>query len=71
MLTTLLVIFVLMMYHGPVIGQAGCYRYSLDFVVAWLVIVAPWTDGSRRRWVSIPGMMWSVFYFYMITRGYI
>jgi hypothetical protein len=33
----------------------------------WLVVVAPWTDGPRRRWFTLACVAWSVFYFYMIT----
>ncbi len=69
MLGTLPVILALLMYHGPSLGQAGYYRYTPDFVLIWLVVVAPWTTGDRRTWFTLGCLAWSTFYFYMITRS--
>ncbi|MFH1417929.1 MAG: hypothetical protein ABII12_06550 [Planctomycetota bacterium] len=67
MLGTIPVIFGTLLYHGPTIGQAGYYRYALDFLPIWLVVIAPWTDGPKRRWFTLACLAWSVLYFYMIV----
>ncbi len=69
MLGTLPVILAQLMYHGPSLGQAGYYRYTPDFVIIWLVVIAPWTSGGRRTWLTLACVAWSAFYFYMITRA--
>lgn len=71
MLATLPIIAAHLLYHGPVIGQAGYYRYSLDFVMIWLLAVAPETTTGPRRTFALTSLLWSVFYFYTITRGFI
>lgn len=68
MLATLPIILALLFYHGPGLGQPGYYRYSLDFGIVWLVILAPGTTGPKRRGLTLICLVWSVFYFYMITR---
>lgn len=67
MISTLPIIAALAAYHGPGFGSPGYYRYSMDFVIVWLAVIAPWTAGPTRRWVTIGCAAWSVFYFYMLT----
>lgn len=71
MLATVPIILAHLFYHGPVIGQAGYYRYSLDFALVWLVAVAPETETGRRRAFATASLFWSLLYFYTITRGFI
>jgi hypothetical protein len=66
MLSTLPVIFVAMIWHGPTEGSPGYYRYTLDFGLIWLAVIAPWTAGPRGRWLTLVCLAWSVFYFYML-----
>lgn len=65
MLGTIPVILGALLYHGPTIGQAGYYRYALDFLPIWLVVIAPWTDGPKRRRFTLACLAWSVLYFYL------
>ncbi len=66
-LATIPVILALMAYYGPGYGTPGYYRYTLDFTLVWLAVITPWTDGPRRRWITLACLLWSVFYFYMVT----
>lgn len=66
MLTTLPIICTALLWHGPIEGQPGYYRYTLEFTLVWLVVAAPATDGGRRRWITLGCLAWSVFYFYML-----
>jgi hypothetical protein len=54
---------------GPTLSQIGHNRYVPDFVLIWLCVIAPWTDGPRRRWFTLGCLGWSVFFFYMVTTG--
>lgn len=69
MLVTVPVMIANLCYHGPTLTQAGHNRYALDFLLVWLVVIAPWTDGPRRRWFTLGCLGWSVFFFYMVTIG--
>lgn len=71
MLSTFPIIVAHLFYHGPVIGQPGMYRYSLDFVLVWLIAVAPETTHGRRQGFALMSLGWSVLYFYTITRGFL
>lgn len=71
LISTIPIIVAHLLYHGPVIGQPGMYRYSLDFVLMWLIVVAPETTKGRRQGFALLSMGWSVLYFYTITRGYL
>jgi hypothetical protein len=66
-LATLLVMLVDLCYHGPTLSRIGHNRYVLDFMLVWLVAIAPWTHGPRRRWFTLACLGWSVFFFYMVT----
>ena len=67
MLSTLPVILILLLYHGPMIGSVGYYRYTLDFLIIWLAVVSPYAvQPGRKRWTFIM-LAWSVFYYYMLT----
>jgi hypothetical protein len=68
MLWTLPVIFVALIWHGPMEGCPGYYRYTLDFGLIWLAVIAPWTAGPKMRWPTLACLAWSVFYFYMLGR---
>ncbi len=71
MLSTVPILVAHLFYHGPVIGQPGMYRYSLDFILIWLIAVAPETTGGRRQGFALISLGWSVLYFYTITRGFL
>ncbi len=67
MLSTLPIIVAILAYHGPGFGAPGYYRYSIDFALVWLAVIAPWTIGPRRSWLTFACVIWSIFYFYMLT----
>jgi len=67
MLATIPVIVADLMWHGPIVGSSGYYRYTLDFSLIWLVVITPWTTRPVRRWIVLACLAWSVFYFYSIT----
>jgi len=68
MLSTLPVMFVALIWHGPVEGCPGYYRYTLDFGLIWLAVIAAWTEQPRMRVISLVCLAWGVFYFYMLGR---
>jgi hypothetical protein len=64
---SLVVIFAILMYHAPGSPQVGYFRYGLDFVPIWLVLAAPWWNGSaRRRTVVFACLAWSALHFHML-----
>jgi hypothetical protein len=67
MLATIPVIFVGLMWHGPIEGSSGYYRYTLDYSLIWMAAITPWTTGPTRRWIVLACLAWSVFYFYSIS----
>ncbi|MCP4247177.1 MAG: hypothetical protein GY778_09020 [bacterium] len=54
---------VLMLYHTTGYAQLGYNRFSLDFMVVLLAVVAPRCDGPRRRWMALACVLWSIWYF--------
>lgn len=54
---------VLMLYHSTGYAQLGYNRFSLDFMVVLLAVVAPRCDGPRRRWMVLACVLWSIWYF--------
>ena len=69
MLITAPLMVAILCYHGPTLASVGHNRYALDFLLIWLAVVAPWTDGPRRRWFTLACTAWSTFFFYMVTIG--
>ncbi|MEE9295088.1 MAG: hypothetical protein V3W34_09050, partial [Phycisphaerae bacterium] len=61
------VIFVaLMMYHNNGWTQRGYNRFSLDFLLPLMAMIAPFAMEGRRRWLTIILCIWSVCYFRVI-----
>lgn len=67
MLATLPIIGGVLAFVGPGYGTPGYYRYTLDFSLVWMAVIAPWTFGPRRKWWTLACLAWSGFYFYMVT----
>ncbi|MCH8966738.1 MAG: hypothetical protein IID43_03600 [Planctomycetes bacterium] len=63
LLATALVAGGLMFYHSTGFEQRGFNRYSLDYLPALMAMVAPSCFASRRRWISVGMIAWSVIYF--------
>jgi len=63
MAATLPVIIGLWMYHTTG-SEAGFYRYALDFLPIWWLVVAPFTEWApiARRW-SIVAIAYSLIYY--------
>lgn len=68
----------LLMYHHNGYDDAGYSRYSLDFTLVWLAVLAPGTGGvivgaegrprlDGRGIFTVGCIAWSVFYFYMVS----
>ncbi len=53
----------LLLYHGTGYRQPGYNRFSLDYLVVMLAIIAPYGDGLRRRVFTPVLAAWSVWYF--------
>ena len=54
---------VLMLYHTTGWAQLGYNRFSMDFMVVLLAVIAPVCDGPKRKWVTFGFVLWSIWYF--------
>lgn len=63
MLCTLLIMAVLLCYHTPGHWGHGYSRFAMDFIVIWLVVIAPLTRGCRRTAATLACIAWSAWYF--------
>ncbi len=66
MLGTLPVILGLMGYHTTGANNAGYYRYALDFIPIWLVVVAPYVCEGRWKWITPACLASSALYYTLI-----
>lgn len=56
----------LLCYHSTGYAQPGFYRFALDFIPVWLVVIAPWMwQGKRTPW-TIAALTWSCLYFNLL-----
>lgn len=67
MLGTLPVMLGVLCYHSPGYMEHGYNRFALDFLPLWLVVVAPFTYGGWRTWLSLGFVTWSLLYFQTIV----
>ncbi len=65
MLCSLPVILGHLMYHNPGTPQVGYFRFALDYMPVWLLVVAPWAVEARHRVFTIGCLAWSLLYFRM------
>lgn len=66
MLSTLPVIAGLACYHTTGAMNAGCYRYALDFIPIWLVVIAPYVVTRRAGAWTIGCLAYSALYFNLL-----
>jgi hypothetical protein len=66
MLSTLPVIAGLVCYHTTGARSAGCYRYSLDFIPIWLLVIAPYIVSPRAAPWTIGCLAYSALYFNLL-----
>lgn len=66
MLASAAVIAALLTYHNTGAVQVGFFRFALDFVPIWLMVIAPHALGPRGAYVTMGCLAWSAWYFYMI-----
>jgi hypothetical protein len=66
MLASFLVMFAVMGYHTTGAQRAGYYRYSLDFIPIWLVVIAPYLSGRRGVPFTLGCLAYSALYFNII-----
>lgn len=71
MLASLGIVAALLLFHNTGYIQPGYYRFSLDFIPLWLVLIASWevSEGWRRR-MTIGALAWSMLYFNLVTELY-
>jgi hypothetical protein len=63
MLATLPVIAALLCYQNTGWPQPGYHRFSLDFVLPWMMVVAAGRPSPRRMWLVAAMLAWSVWYY--------
>lgn len=70
-LSTIPIVAGVLMFHGTGYIQPGYYRFALDFIPAWLVVIAAHClHGVLRQRLTIAAMAWSVLYFNIVTGMY-
>lgn len=67
MLCSLAVNAALLLYHYTGHDNAGYCRYTLDFTLVWLAVIAPEVFTGWRKSFTAACAGWSVYYFYMVT----
>lgn len=67
MLASAGVITALLTYHNTGAVQVGFFRFALDFVPIWLMVIAPHAVAARCSYVTLGCLAWSAWYFYMIS----
>jgi hypothetical protein len=68
MLASLAVILGLLCYHNTGSVQRGFYRFALDFVPIWLVVIAPGLCAGWRRWALLACLAYSALYFNILCQ---
>ena len=63
MLTTLVIAFADMCYHTTGSQDAGYYRYALDYIPIWLLVMAKCLDRPSERYCVMLGIAYSCLYF--------
>lgn len=63
MICTFLIMAALLCYHTPGHWGHGYSRFTMDFMVVWLVVIAPFTRGKWQTNVTFACTAWSVWYF--------
>jgi hypothetical protein len=66
MLTSFLVLIAVMGYHTTGAQEHGFYRYSLDFIPVWLVVIAPYVTSKRVFPFTLACLAYSALYFEVI-----
>ncbi|HVP13109.1 MAG TPA: hypothetical protein VMV94_18180 [Phycisphaerae bacterium] len=66
MLASFLVMIAVMGYHTTGAQRAGFYRYSLDFIPIWLVVIAPYITTRRYIPFTLACLAYSTLYFNII-----
>ena len=66
MLSSLAVILGFLCYHTTGSVQRGFYRFALDFVPVWLIVIAPYVVRGRRRWITLGCLAYSALYFHLL-----
>jgi hypothetical protein len=66
MLCTLPVVVGLWGYHTTGSQESGFYRYALDYLPVWLVVIAPWASGPRARTWTLACLGFGAVYFSLL-----
>ncbi len=56
----------ILMYHTDGATQRGYNRFSLDFVLPLMALIAPFAMAGKRRYLTVALALWSVCYFRVI-----
>jgi|CXWL01.1.fsa_nt_gi hypothetical protein len=63
MLTTLVIVFVDLCYHTTGSQDSGYFRYALDYIPIWLLVMAKCLDRPSQRYCLMLGIAYSCLYF--------
>lgn len=68
MVGSLVVMFAVNCYYSTASNHTGYYRYSIDFLPIWLLVIAPYILGPSGRVWTILALVWSAVYFNLLVR---
>ncbi len=71
MLSSLAVIGIFLCYHTTGSVQRDFYRFALDFIPVWLMVIAPYLMHGRRVWVTLGCLAYSALYFHILCGIYV
>ncbi len=66
MLGSLAVVVCLMCYHTTGSSEGGHYRYALDYIPVWLLVIAPYLTKHRTLSWVLAALAWSGVYFRLL-----
>lgn len=66
MLSTLPVLAGIACYHTTGAVHAGCFRYALDFIPIWLLVIAPFVTTNRAAPWTLGCLAYSALYFNLL-----
>jgi hypothetical protein len=66
MLMSVAVMLAFLNYHNTGSVQRGYFRFALDVIPIWLVVIAPYACERRRLGWTLACLGWSALYFHIL-----
>ncbi|MFH1416837.1 MAG: hypothetical protein ABII12_00920 [Planctomycetota bacterium] len=66
MLASLIVVLGFLSYHNTGSLQRGQFRFAMDVIPIWLMVIGPYVIDGRRRWITLACLGFSALYFHVL-----